>query len=258
MDDSGDLATLRQRLKNKQLSTRQPRVYEVVDGLRELMSEATGLLADCLHAPLQWIREKEGTLLGVATRRDPFNAGGMLADLLPALQGVRWDPCTGLWSTVDIFSSVECASSIIQGCDGGFKLDQLNFGGRSSSSQYGLVVAQTACRAHGLNVLNAAAFYCTEGEGDCREWVVSDSCKSVNCPRSSPAAGQKSQASSRQGAGENAERQLTKPLRASDPPGHRQSAAHTTPGARCPPGARRRLGRAEGRCHAVAGAAAAF
>ena len=45
----------------------------------------------CLDGPLQWVREKEGTLLGVAIRRDPFNAGGMLADLLPALQGVRWD-----------------------------------------------------------------------------------------------------------------------------------------------------------------------
>jgi len=175
MDDSGDLAALRLRLKNKQLLTRQPRVYEIVDGRRELLSEASNLLADCLHAPMQWIREKEGTLLGVATRRDPFNAGGMLADLLPALQGVRWDPATGLWSTVDIFSSVEVARSYIQGCDEGFKLDQLNF--RRTfvvSSQYGLVVAQTACRAHGLNVLNAAAASTVPKEkADTREWVVS-------------------------------------------------------------------------------------
>jgi hypothetical protein len=175
MDDSGDLAALRLRLKNKQLSTRQPRVYEVVDGRRELLSEAHNLLADCLHAPMQWIREKEGTLLGVATRRDPFNAGGMLADLLPALQGVRWDPTTGLWSTVDIFSSVEVARSYIQGCDEGFKLDQLNF--RRTfvvSAVHGLVVAQTACRAHGLNVLNAAAASTVPKEkADTREWVVS-------------------------------------------------------------------------------------
>ncbi len=175
MDDSGDLEALRLRLKNKQLLTRQPRVYEIVDGRRELLSEANNLLADCLHAPMQWIREKEGTLLGVATRRDPFNAGGMLADLLPALQGVRWDPCTGLWSTVDIFSSVEVARSYIQGCDEGFKLDQLNF--RRTfvvSSVHGLVVAQTACRAHGLNVLNAAAASTVPKEkADTREWVVS-------------------------------------------------------------------------------------
>ena len=54
-------------------------------------------------------------------------------------------------------------------------MDQLNF--RRTfvvSSQYGLVVAQTACRAHGLNVLNAAASSTVPKEkADCREWVVS-------------------------------------------------------------------------------------
>ena len=104
---------------------RQPRVYErVVDG-RRAVSEATGLLADCLHAPLQWIREKEGALLGVATRRDPFNSAGMLADLLPALTGVRWDPCTGLWSTVDLFSSEEGFPQSSRAATEGFGLDQL-------------------------------------------------------------------------------------------------------------------------------------
>ena len=54
-------------------------------------------------------------------------------------------------------------------------MDQLNF--RRTfvvSGQYGLVVAQTACRAHGLNVLNAAASSTVPKEkADTREWVVS-------------------------------------------------------------------------------------
>lgn len=172
LSDTGTLPEMRQRIATALSTAKQPRVWEVVDGRRELLSEPKGLVADCLHAPVQWLCERAGTLLGVAVAHDPFNPQGFLADERAALSGVRWDPASGLWSDAGLFPNEESVKGEIDGAIDGFGLDHLNFRRTFCVAASGqLIVAATACRAHAHPTVNAPSTPPRE-QPDCRSWLV--------------------------------------------------------------------------------------